>query len=428
MATRVLEVGLLTSYIKEIFELDDVLADLWVEGEVSECFHARSGHFYYTLRDGESALKCVMFKGSVQRQIQLPRPGDKVAAHGRVSVYEREGAYQLYSDLIQPAGIGALALEFALLRQRLEAEGLFEPTRKRPIAVPARSIGVATSPDGAVWHDIQQIVARRYPLTELVLAGCSVQGDKAAESIVAALEALQADGRAEVIIVARGGGSTEDLACFNDERVVRAIFASKVPVVSAVGHEIDWTLSDEVADLRAPTPSAAAELCTPSRIDYEDRIEAYLAHLQLAGEELIGDRRDELQRLVGDLRRGAPINAIIAFRQRSSAHRIALSQSFRSCLNERSSSSIGRANRLAIAKTAMISRRATSLEVNLAALGALDPLKVLARGYSVLSRNGGRPISSISEVAQGEQLQTTLRDGTIASTVISRSETETRRS
>jgi exodeoxyribonuclease VII large subunit len=424
VSTRVLEVGLLTAYIKELFELDEVLADLWVEGEVSECFQARSGHFYFTLRDTDSALKCVMFKGSVQRQFQLPHPGDKIAAHGRISVYEHEGAYQLYSDLVQPAGIGALALEFALLRQRLEAEGLFEPSRKRPIHVPVRYIGVATSPDGAVWHDIQQIVARRYPLSKLILASCSVQGDKAAESIVVAIEALQADGRSDVIIVARGGGSAEDLACFNDERVVRAIFASRVPVVSAIGHETDWTLSDEVADLRAPTPSAAAELCTPSRRDYEDRLEAYRAHLIVTGDELIGNRRTELLRLVSDLRREAPIKAVLEFRQRSSVHQAALSQSIRVRLAELSSQSAGRANRLASARTALLSSWATGIEIKQATLGALDPHKVLARGYSVLSRNGGRPISSVLEVALGDQLQTTLHDGTIASTVISQTETE----
>jgi exodeoxyribonuclease VII large subunit len=427
VSTRVLEVSLLTSYIKELFELDDVLTDLWVEGEVSECFQARSGHFYFTMRDADCALKCVMFRGSVQRQVHLPQPGDKVAAHGRVSVYEREGAYQLYSDLIQPAGIGALALEFALLRQRLEAEGLFEPSRKRPIPVPSRFIGVATSPDGAVWHDIQQIVARRYPLSELILAGCAVQGDKAVESIVSAIEALQNDGRAEVIIVARGGGSAEDLACFNDERVVRAIFASRIPVVSAVGHETDWNLSDEVADLRAPTPSAAAELCTPSRRDYEDRIEAIGARIEFAGDELIERRRSLLLRHVSDLKRATPLDALLEFRQRSEAFKVTLSNSLRTLLVEFSSQSVSHGNRLATAKTAFLSNRSKNLEVNWASLNALDPHKVLARGYSVLSQNGGRPIASVADVAAGDRLQTTLRDGTIESTVISRSETESKR-
>jgi exodeoxyribonuclease VII large subunit len=422
--TRVLEVSLLTTYIKELFELDEVLADLWVEGEISESFQARSGHLYFTLRDKETALKCVMFKGSVQRLHRLPQPGDKIAAHGRISVYEREGAYQLYSDLIQPAGIGALALEFALLRQRLEAEGLFEPSRKRPIPVPVRYLGVATSPDAAVWHDIQQVVARRFPLTELILASCSVQGDKAAESIVSAISALNADGRSEVIIVARGGGSAEDLACFNDERVVRTIFASRIPVVSAVGHETDWTLSDEVADLRAPTPSAAAELCTPSRRDYEERIDAYRAHLFVTGDRLIGNRRNELIRQISDLKREAPIGAVLEFRRLSAAHRGSLSQSIRANFAELSSQSVNHQNRLAIAKQSAFTSRSTALEVNQAALGALDPQKVLRRGYSVLSLNGGRPISSISEVAPGDQLQTTLRDGTIRSTVNSRSESE----
>jgi exodeoxyribonuclease VII large subunit len=425
VSARVLEVGLLTTYIKELFELDEVLADVWVEGEVSEAFQARSGHFYFTMRDAECALKCVMFRGSVQRQHQLPRPGDKIAAHGRVSVYEREGAYQLYSDLVQPAGIGAMALEFALLRQRLEAEGLFEPTRKRTIPVPVKCIGVATSPDGAVWHDIQQVVSRRYPLTELLIAGCSVQGEEAAESIVAAIEALQADGRAEIIIVARGGGSAEDLACYNDERVVRAIFASKIPVVSAVGHETDWTICDEVADLRAPTPSAAAELCTPSRLELADRIDAFRSYLVMAGEDLISERRNLLMQSVPDLKRGAPINAIIGFRDRTTASRVTLSQTLRLRLAESISQTTTNVNRLGIAKTAVFAERSSALEISQAALGALDPNKVLARGYSVLSRDGdGRPISSIRDVAPGDQLQTTLRDGKIGSTVHWRTEPE----
>jgi exodeoxyribonuclease VII large subunit len=419
VSTRVLDVGLLTTYIKELFELDDVLTDLWVEGEVSECFQARSGHFYFTLRDLESTLKCVMFRGSAQRQLQLPRPGEKIAAHGRVSVYERGGAYQLYSDIVQPAGIGALALEFALLRQRLEAEGLFEPTRKRKIPAIAHCIGVVTSPDGAVWHDIQQIVARRYPLSELIIAECLVQGAKAADSIVAAIEALQADARAEVIIVARGGGSTEDLACFNDERVVRAIFASRLPVVSAVGHETDWTLCDEVADFRAPTPSAAAELCTPSGIDLEERLDDFRDRLLDAREEIIDHVRTELIRRVRDLQRTAPISAILKLREQASAYRMTLSQVLQLQLAELASQSAKRGSRLGISKTAVLSQRSTALAVRQAALWALDPHKVLARGYSVLSKNGGQPISSAGDVSPGDRLRTTLRDGSITSTVIS---------
>ncbi len=214
MSRQVVSVQLLTSYIRQVLETDDVLADLWVEGEIAETFVARSGHVYFTLHDDQSRLKCVIFKAQAQRLRALPRSGDQIAAHGRISVYERDGTYQLYVDFLQPAGLGILALQLELLRQQLAAEGLFEPTRKRPIPPMPSCIGVVTSVDGAVWHDIQHVLRRRYPLALLLLASTPVQGDAAPAGIVAALKALQDDGRPEVIIIARGGGSAEDLWCF----------------------------------------------------------------------------------------------------------------------------------------------------------------------------------------------------------------------
>jgi exodeoxyribonuclease VII large subunit len=418
VTARVVQIGLLTTYIRELLETDDLLADLWVEGEVSDAYRAQSGHVYFTLKDANAILKCVLFRNEAARQVHLPRPGEQIAAHGRVSVYDRDGRYQLYTDIVQPAGIGALALELALLRQRLEAEGLFEPSRKRPIPVPARFIGVVTSPNGAVWHDIQHVVERRYPLSELILAPSSVQGERAPESIVAAIEALQLDGRADVIIVARGGGSAEDLASFNDERVVRAIFACRIPVVSGIGHETDWTLADEVADLRAPTPSAAAELCTPSIIDIAERLQSMAERLSQAASEVIYFRQQALLRRIGEVKQSAPIDAIASLRQSAAARRLALSQSVQQTLGNSRADVVANSNRLSHLKSAILAERYSAISIREAALFALDPLAVLARGYSVLSKESdGRPISSIADIRLGDKLKTTLRDGKIGSSV-----------
>jgi exodeoxyribonuclease VII large subunit len=418
VTARVVQIGLLTTYIRELLETDDLLADLWVEGEVSDAYRAQSGHIYFTLKDANAVLKCVLFRNEAARQVHLPRPGDQIAAHGRISVYDRDGRYQLYTDIVQPAGIGALALELALLRQRFEAEGLFEPSRKRPIPVPAPFIGVVTSPNGAVWHDIQHVVERRYPLSELILAPCSVQGERAPESIVAAIEALQAYGRADVIIVARGGGSAEDLASFNDERVVRAIFACRIPVVSGIGHETDWTLADEVADLRAPTPSAAAELCTPSVIDIAERLQSMAERLSQAANEVIFIRQQVLLRRVSEVKQGAPLDAIASLRQSAAARRLVLAQSLQQKLGNSTADVVASSNRLCQLKSAILAERSSAISIREAALFALDPLAVLARGYSVVSKaSDGRPINSIADVKPGDELQTTLRDGKIGSTV-----------
>ncbi len=418
MSARVVQIGLLTSYIRELLETDDLLSDLWVEGEVSEAYRAQSGHVYFTLKDSSAVLKCVLFRNEAARQFHLPRPGDQLAAHGHVSVYDRDGRYQLYTDIIQPAGIGALALELALLRQRLEAEGLFEISRKRPIPVPARCIGVVTSPGGAVWRDIQQVVNRRYPLTELLLAPCAVQGDRSPETIVAAIEGLQADGRSEVIIVARGGGSAEDMASFNDERVVRAIFACRLPVVSGIGHETDWTLADEVADLRAPTPSVAAELCTPSIIDVAAYVEELANRLTIAATDLLSSRSWEVIRKVGDLKRQAPLHTISLFRQDAVRRRLGLEQLLRRSLSNTESEISTRLGQLSQSKIAILSDRSSSIRVREAALGALNPNAVLGRGYSILSlENDNRPITSVAAIGEGDRLQTRLSNGKIGSTV-----------
>ncbi len=273
MSSRVVPVGLLVSYVKELLDTDALLADVWIEGEVSQVFHARSGHLYFSLKDDDVTLKCVLFRTLAERQSRLPEVGDALVAHGRLGLYARDGTVQLYADVVQAAGLGVLALQFEQLRQRLEAEGLFEETRKRPLPARPRVIGVVTSPDGSVWHDIQQVLRRRFPLVEVVLAPALVQGRHAPDSITLAIGAIQRVSGVEVVILGRGGGSADDLSAFNDERVARAVFASSVPVVSAVGHETDWTIVDFVADARAATPSVAAELCVPSRADLIEQLD-----------------------------------------------------------------------------------------------------------------------------------------------------------
>ena len=392
MTSRVVPVGLLTTYVKTLLEGDDLLADVWVEGEVSNLFRAQSGHVYFTVRDGDGQLKCVLFRAQVARQRSLPAPGDAVAVHGYVTIYERDGALQLYADVVQPAGIGLLALQLEQLRLRLEAEGLFDVSRKRALPVAPRVIGVVTSPDGAVWHDIQNVVRRRYPFAELLLAPTPVQGAQAPAGIVAALEAIQEDGRAEVVIVARGGGAVEELWAFNDERVVRAVFASKVPVVSGVGHETDWTLIDDVADLRAPTPSAAAELCVPALAEIGERLDEFRDRLVRSTSQALAQERDDLAHLQARLWRSGVRGRVLERRQRT----------------------LETARRAARTEAAMLAAARNRVALQTALLRTLAPGAVLGRGYAVLSDDEtGTPVCTIGETRVGRRIRADLADGAI---------------
>src|SRR5215217_777716 len=279
MSARLLPVGAFVCLFREALESDPLYADLWLDGEVSDVSRSSAGHVYFNLRDDDGCLKCVLFRGQALRQHYPLRLGDQIVVHGGLSIYPRSGAIQLVADLVQPAGLGAASLELEYLRQRLEAEGLFDPLRKRPLPTSPGTIGVVTSLHGAAWHDIVNVVGRRYPLADLVLSPAQVQGDGAAESIVRALQTLQNEADVDVVILARGGGASEDLSAFNDERVVRAVFASRVPVVTGVGHATDRTLVEDVADVFAPTPSAAAELCVPSIADLSERLHSMESRL-----------------------------------------------------------------------------------------------------------------------------------------------------
>ncbi len=385
----------ITAYLKELFQIDPVLTDLWVRGEASNISRPASGHHYFSLKDSEASLRCVCFKQQARYLSYLPNDGDAILAHGRIGIYEATGQYQLYIDLMQPDGVGLLAAQFERLRLQLELEGLFDEARKRPLPLAPRCIGVVTSASGAVWQDIQTVVARRYPLTSLLLAPASVQGGAAPAEIVQAIAALQADGRAEVIIVGRGGGSAEDLAPFNDETVVRAIFASRIPVVSAVGHETDSTLADLVADVRAPTPSAAAELCTPDRA-------AIAADLRAAARAMAALIRDDLEQRAGDL---DGLNRIL---QRHSP--LLRAEQFRQRLDERT-----RTLTALISQALIIDRE--RLGARRAALAALNPTAVLDRGYAlVCDADTGEVMRKARDGHGGRTLRVRVADGSFGAT------------
>src|SRR4051812_36275786 len=307
---HIFSVGEAARAIASIVRADEQLRDLWVEGEVGRVTISSAGHAYFALKDDRSQLQCVWFRDDRLRSAFQPQTGLRIVVHGRIELYEPQGALQLYVESIQPSGVGDLAIRFEQLKARLSAEGLFAPTRKRPLPSRPAVVAVVTSPTGAVWKDVCRVLSRRWPLTEAVLVSCKVQGDGSAESIVTALrrveryaEARRAAGEPDrapaVTILARGGGSMEDLWSFNDERVVRAVVGHALPVVTGIGHEIDVTLADFASDVRAPTPSAAAELVVPDRGEFAsslargaERMHAAAARALLErGRELDGERR-----------------------------------------------------------------------------------------------------------------------------------------
>lgn len=269
---HLLTVSQLNTYLRELLDVDEILRDIWVEGEIFDFKRATSGHWYFALKEGEALLNAVCWRSSASRIALRPRNGDSVLAHGRIGFYEANGKLQLYVDSMQPAGVGLLHARFEELKTRLDAEGLFDDSRKRPLPALPHRIGVATSPTGAAIRDILNVLARRYPIADVEIAPCQVQGEGSAQTVVNALHTLYKRDL-DVIIVARGGGSTEDLWTFNEEIVARAAFASPVPLVSGVGHEVDTTIIDYVADVRAPTPSAAAEIVTPERDELATRVQ-----------------------------------------------------------------------------------------------------------------------------------------------------------
>lgn len=381
-----------TDRIRDLFESDSALADIWISGEVLESTVSRSGHVFFTLSGDDAQLRCVLFRMNALRQRSLPSLGAVCVAHGKVEVYPTEGRYQFYVDLVEEAGIGLAALELELLRQQLEAEGLFSESRKRPIPESPATIGIITSSTGAVWHDIQNVVRRRYPFAQLLLAPAAVQGANAPKEVIGALQSLLLTATPEVIIIARGGGSASDLSSFNDEALVRAVFAAPVPIISAIGHETDWTLLDLVADLRAPTPSAAAELVTP----------AIATTLQILTESL--------DQHVNRLERSIPTQFVDVERLRARLEQRGIQErnihlvSLQTALLHASDLHRGRAKQRLIQAAGLME--------------ALSPTKTMERGYAFVEHSGtGRPVRSVTEAAPGETLRTRFIDGAVDSVV-----------
>jgi exodeoxyribonuclease VII large subunit len=379
----------LTRHIRELLVSDDLLTDLWVIGEVSNVSRPTSGHVYFTLKDASASLRCVMWRNTAVRQIFLPRDGDAVEVHGAIDVYEAGGVYQLYADAIRPAGEGALFQEFLRLKARLEAEGLFDPGRKRPLPRWPHRIGVITSPTGAALRDILDTLRRRYPVARVILAPTPVQGVEAPAGIVSALQDVNRLAHPDVIILARGGGSIEDLWAFNDERVARAIVASQAPVVTGVGHETDFTIADFAADLRAPTPTAAAELVVPNRLDLLSALSELQGRLDRSVMTLASARRWTLIDRANRLRLYSPASRLRGERQR---------------LDD-----LGRRFGAAFAHSFQLSRvRLSGLEQR---LGSLNPMAVLGRGFAVVSLPDGDLVRSERQVTAGDSVNVRVIDG-----------------
>jgi exodeoxyribonuclease VII large subunit len=423
---RILGVSDVTRAIRDAVRARPDLRDLWVEGEVGRVTISSAGHCYFSLKDERSQLACVFFRDDRLASPFEARTGLRVVVHGRIDLFEAQGVYQLYVQAIQPAGFGDLALKYEALKAKLAAEGLFDTARKRPLPVRPPVIGVVTSASGAVWHDIQHVVRRRWPLARLVLSPCRVQGDGAAASVVAGLdrlirwrERLIDEGRGgeapSVVILARGGGSLEDLWSFNDERVVRAVAAHPVPVVCGVGHEVDVTLADFAADVRAPTPSAAAELVVPDRVD----VAAGLATLERRARACVLANLDGSRRTVAAegraLDRLRPAAQLAQARERAGALLDRATRVIRNELARRRAMDAAASARLAPAVAAALSGRRATVDRLGASLAALGPQATLDRGYAIVRRRGdGAIVREPGEAPAGTELRIRLAAGELA--------------
>lgn len=379
----------LTIKLRDLIESQSDLQSIWVQGEVSNFSQPKSGHLYFTIKDDKAELRCVMWRSMAANQSFLPQDGAAIEVHGGISIYEARGQYQFYVDEIRPLGEGALYQAFIKLKNALESEGLFDPKHKLSLPERPRKIGIIGSPSGAALRDILNTLARRYPLGQVLVAPAAAQGNAAAKEMLAALHLLESQDDVEVIILARGGGSIEDLAAFNDETLARAIFASHIPIVSGVGHETDFSISDFVADLRAPTPTAAAELVSP-------------ASDVLLGE--LNDLRDSLkQSLLGKFEewKWALNHLENALQRRSPVARVLNEQRQMDNLEQRLTY---------VAKNVLSNLRADVSAV-IGKLSALNPQNILERGFAVLSNEEGTPITSIAQAKKGLPFKARVSDG-----------------
>lgn len=407
-ALRIFRVGELAGYLKHLLESDEALFDCWIAGEVSNVSQTGSGHFFFTIKERDAQMRCVLFRQQAIWQTVLPSNGAAVLAHGYVSMYEATGNLQFYVDTLQEEGQGALFLAFEQLKAALEAQGLFAQERKRPIPVLPRRIGLVTSPQAAALQDILTVLGRRWPVAEVLLSPTQVQGDGAAHQVagaIAALNQLEGEEAVDLIIVARGGGSIEELWAFNEEVVARAVYASKVPVISGVGHETDTTIIDYVADLRAPTPSAAAELATPDILDLQATLDAWRrmmlndmrGRIAVAWDE-VESERDRLDHL-------SPMWQVSNDRKQIEAMRKSMDTALR--------------HRLALQRERIVSAKQR--------LDALSPLQILKRGYAIVrDLDTGAVVSNIREARADHLLEIRVADGAFGARVVRNRTAESR--
>ena len=398
---QTLSVTQLNEYLKMLLDGDRVLSSVFVRGEISNFKLYSSGHAYFTLKDDAGQLKSVMFRSYFSRMVFLPEDGMRVIAHGRVSVHESSGQYQLYVDDLQPDGAGSLAMRFEQLKRKLAAEGLFDESRKRPLPPMPRRIGVITSPSGAAVHDIINVLGRRFPVAEMILYPSEVQGTQAPAQLISGVEFFSMTGLVDVIILGRGGGSAEDLWAFNDEFLARAVASSSVPVISAVGHESDFTICDFVADRRAPTPSAAAEIAVPDMGEILRGLASVRTGLQTSMQKLILQEQRMFNQMIQSRVFLHPEQMLDKFRLHLDEHEAELNR--------------------AVGQTLLLKKQSTATIAG--KLQALNPLSVLSRGYATVSR-GGVSITSVKQIQDNDTLDIQMADGSVRATVSQRKDIE----
>ncbi|MGM1046002.1 MAG: exodeoxyribonuclease VII large subunit [Bacillota bacterium] len=432
---HVLSVKDLNRYIRMKMEGDSRLSDVWIRGEISNFTHHSSGHMYFTLKDEGSRIRAIMFAAHNQRLPFIPKEGSRVIARGNVSVYERDGQYQFYALHMQPDGIGSLYLAYEQLKKKLEEEGLFAAERKRPLPLFPRTVGVITSPTGAAVRDIMITIKRRYPQVRVILYPVLVQGKGAAPAIVKAIRSMNEMGEADVLIVGRGGGSLEELWAFNEEIVARALYQSMIPVISAVGHETDFTIADFVADLRAATPTAAAELAVPNASEVKARLNQLERQLQQGLQQRLGRSRERLAALRRSPVLVYPRRYMLQHAERLDMLKIRLQGALRTnislCRQRQASLKQGliRFNpqvqvesasrrwdgahrQLTAAMQSLMRRKIQHLQSEIRHLDALSPLKVMSRGYSlVYDEQERRLIKSLNDVQPGDLVNVKVSDG-----------------
>lgn len=391
-----ISVSQLNFYIKSLMDSDDNLRYVFVTGEISNLTdHYSSGHIYLTLKDEKASVKAVMFSYSARNLRFKPQNGMKIIARGKVTVYEPSGQYQLYIEDMQPDGVGALTIAYEQLKKKLDAEGLFDPKYKKPIPKFPRIISVITSPTGAALQDIRNILTRRWPYSEVRVTPVLVQGESAPKVLTDAIKRVDAEGECDVIIIGRGGGSIEDLWAFNSEELARAIFECKIPVVSAVGHETDFTICDFVSDLRAPTPSAAAELVTPNRFSEIDNLLRQRQYLFVLSDKLLSSQKNILSEFAEVLKNSDP-------RIEYEAKRVEFNN-----LSERLSLILKQLSKDSLTELNSLRQR----------LFSVNPSGILARGYTVTSKDG-KTILSADDLSEGDKINIRFKDGTVGATVI----------